>query len=319
MANSSFYEKIVSKSPHIEMLARRTYRFLLPVLNFKKKKKTKKKNTNTASADFNKILDHLTQQGLKSGDILVVHAAFSALKKFELPPLEVIQKLLDILGPEGTLAMPGIPIYPNQLLEKEMPEKELIQQKYIYDVNSTRIWTGALAKEMIRHKDSERSYHPLNSMVAIGAKAKEMMKGNDKELYPNGQQSSWNYCAKNKAFVLGLGTDLTHSLTMIHVAEDTKGGDWYMKNWYQDRVFIVKDGTREREMNVKERRHVWGKFHFGERNLSKDLIKYNIMTSHTVEDTLLECMRANELIHFLDSKNKSGYPYFWVKKHLQTK
>lgn len=319
MANSSLYEKIVSKSPHVEMLARRTYRILEPAFRGKLKPKKKKNNNTSQTADFDKVLDYLKEQEVRQGDILVVHSSFSALKKFGLSPAEIIDKLLKFVGQEGTLAMPGIPIFPDQLIEGGLPEAELIQQKYIYDVNSTKIWTGALPKEMIKRDDSERSHHPLNSMVAIGAKAKEMMKDNDKELYANGKKSSWNYCAVNKAFVLGLGTDLTHSLTMIHVAEDTKGENWYIKNWYQDRVFIVKDENKEKEIKVKERRYNWGKLHFGERNLAEDLIKDKIMDSHIVENTLLESMRADELIQYLNSRNKAGYPYFWVSKHLKKK
>lgn len=314
MPNNSLYNKIVTTSPHVEMIARHLYHFIKPLI---KKSKNKKKTISQKHKNIEKILDHLKSQGLKEGDILVVHSSFSALKKFGLSPSEIVDQLLKIIGESGTLAMPAIAIYPNELMEKQMKEDELLKQKYIYDVQSTKIWTGALPKVLIKHKSAKRSLHPLNSMVAIGAKASEMMKGNEDDLFPNGKKSSWEYCHQKNAFILGLGTDLTHSLTMIHVAEDTKGEKWYIKDWYHDRKFIVKNGDEEREIHVKERKHKWGQLHFGERNLANDLIKNNVLESIFIEDTVVETLRAKSLVEFLDSKNSTGYPYFWVKKHIK--
>ena len=68
---------------------------------------------------------------------------------------------------------------------------------------------------------------------------------------------------------------------------------------------------------VKERKPNWGKLHFGERNLAKDLINSEIINSNVIEGTLVEILRADELINFLNERNSKGYPYFWVKKHLK--
>lgn len=315
MANTSLYEKIVAISPHIEMVAWRVYWLLLPLKRKKKVEKNKKVRAHAKQeGDFDKILNHLTEQGLKQGDILVVHSSFSAIKKFGLPPAEVVQKFLDLLGPEGTLVMPAFPIYPNRLMDEKMSEAELVKQKYVYDMNSDKIWTGALAKAMLRKDDSERSCQPLNPTVAIGAQAKAMMKDNHKEIYTHGPLSSWNYCALNGAFVLGLGTDLPHCLTILHVSEDRKNVDWPIKNWYQDRTFIVKDKSgEEREVNVKERRYRWGMLHYAERNTSKHLIRDKVMSSHVVEGVLMECLRGDELMTYLEARNEFGYPYYWGK------
>jgi aminoglycoside 3-N-acetyltransferase len=309
MANDSLYQKLVSTSPHIEMMARRAYYALQPKVS---QKKASTPLDATQQYSFQKVIAHLERAGLRQGDILVIHSSFSSLKKFKLSPVQLIEQFLEYLGEDGTLAMPGIPVYPNELQEEQPSDEEMESTRYTYTPSSTRIWTGALPKVMIKDARSVRSLHPLNSMVAIGKKAEEMMKDNLEEKYPCGENSSWNFCRKHKAFVLGLGTDLTHSLTMIHVAEDTKAENWTVKNWYRDRTFIIKQDQTEREVTVKERRPIWGKLHFGERNLCKDLLNSGVMQSSVVEDTLIETMRADQLINFLDSKNHTGYPYFWV-------
>ena len=316
MANSSFYQKIVSISPHVEMLARRLY-YAIPD-SIRRKRFQKKKNIPIHNkANFSNILNYIKSKGLKKDDILIVHSSFSELKKFNLSPSEIIDELLGLCGSKGTLAMPAMAIYPNKLPNSNITDAELINKKYTYDVDSTKIWTGILPKEMIKRDESIRSRHPLNTMVAIGPKAKEMMNDNENDPYPNGSKSSWNYCRVNSAFVIGLGTDLTHSLTMIHVAEDIKESAWYVNNWYHDRVFCIKDKEKIVDIKVKERRAKWGKLHFGERNLASDLINDNIMESLIIQDTLLESLRADKLIDYLNMRNSSGYPYFWVKRYLK--
>lgn len=317
MANKSVLEKLMAFSPHIEMMVRRIYYYLKPLL-FIDLKARKASNLNKSNLDFSTILMKIKESGYEEGQILIVHSAFSSLKKFGLSPKELIDALIEFVGDNGTLAMPAIAIYPNETLKKELTSSELLKQKYKYDPNSLEIWTGALPKELISRPESFRSYHPLNSMVAIGAEAEMMMYQNEKDFYPNGEKSSWNYCAKRNAFIVGIGVDLTHSLTMIHVAEDILGEDnWYINNWYQDRTFIVSFPDGDKEVYVKERKHHWGRLHFGERNLANDLIKFGILKSVEIEEVLIESLNSKELINYLESKNRTGYPYFWVSNNLR--
>ncbi len=309
MANTSFYQRISAISPNIEMINRRLYYLLKPIIDkLIKNKQKRNKKSDIEFFDFNNILNKLIKRGLKSGDILVMHASFNELKGCNLSPIEIVNKILEYLGPEGTLAMPAITIYPKPLIDGDGK----IHDVFEYDVKSTKIWTGALAKAMITDPRSVRSLHPLNSMVAIGSKAEAMMENNEKDLYPCGINSSWNYCCLQNALVLGLGTDLPHSLTMIHVAEDTKGEKWVVPEWYQDRKFRVKNGEHVFELSVKERKYKWGKFHYAERNLAKDLISNNIMKTGSCGNILIETLRSIELIEFLENNNIKGYPYFWV-------
>lgn len=322
MSLKSIYERVVTVSPHGEMLARRAYYLAKPLLarvsgSTKPRKMQAAAGASVAgavaeAADFGRILDRLAADGLVRGDILLVHGSFGALRPYGLSPDAVIDRLLDAVGPEGTLAMPAIPIYPNELAKAPLDETTLRQQRYVYKPSSTRIWTGELAKAMLRREGAARSAHPLNSMVALGRLAHDMTKDNLLGAYPCGEHSSWAFCHRHDAFVLGLGTDLTHSLTMIHVAEDLRPERWPVRDWYQDRCFIVRDGDADREVHVKERRHVWGKMHFAERTLARDLRRDGVMRAGVVDGVLVESLRAKTLIAYLDRRNERGYPYYWV-------
>ena len=151
-------------------------------------------------------------------------------------------------------------------------------------------------------------------MVAEGPLASQIMKDNLKgnSPLPCGVNSSWNNCVEHNGIIIGLGTDLTHSLTMIHVAEDVLDENWPVQNWYREKHFKIVDGEIEINKTLRERKPHWGALHYGERTLCKDLISLGIMKSTIIDGVIVEILNSKELISFLNSKNKKGYPYFWV-------
>ncbi|MGZ5280375.1 MAG: AAC(3) family N-acetyltransferase, partial [Pseudobdellovibrionaceae bacterium] len=160
---------------------------------------------------------------------------------------------------------------------------------------------------------------PLNSMAAIGKEAAQMMQKNlDGKLEaPNGPSSSWMYCANRNAWVVALGTDLTHSLTMIHTAEDGEAHQWPVQNWYRTKKFKIVDGDFVTDKVVLERHPKWGMLHYGERKLCQDLIDHRVMSSSKVNGVVIEVLKAQNLIQFLNQRNQKGYPYFWVGPYLK--
>lgn len=317
MANTSILNRVMGVSPHIEMAVRRLYRN--PMLNsFLKPKKKKKSPLDNSNFDFSSILNYLKSIGVKEGDILIVHCAYRPLKLSGLNPEQIIDELLTLVGPTGTLAMPVIRKYPESPPESEALVADISNITFTYDVQKSKVWTGIIPKMLMNKEEAVTSQFPLNTLTAIGKHAKEMMANNLKGDLPapNGLNSSWKYCTNHNAWVVGLGTDLTHSLTMIHTAEDMKKENWPIKNWYREKKFKIIDNDFQTEKIVLERKPKWGMLHFGERTLSKDLIKNKVMKSQTVDGVLIESLRSKPLYDFLNSKNKKGYPYFWVNKNL---
>ena len=163
------------------------------------------------------------------------------------------------------------------------------------------------------------SRFPLNTLVAIGPLAKPMMENNLIEGLPTacGINSAWKFCLDNNAYIIGLGIDLTGCLTMIHSAEDILDNKWPIKNWYRKRIFKIIDKEFETIKIVRERHPKWGTLHWAGRTLCKDLIKNNILQTQNIDGITIEVLKSKDLIDFLNSKNSKGYPYFFVKKHLQ--
>lgn len=321
MPNTSMLDRAMASSPHVEMVVRRLYRSSY-FNNFLSKFKSKKKasgQTVPRKIDFERITDHLINKGIKKGDILIVHSGFKPLKPSGLSPEEIVQKLKDLVGETGTLVMPVIRKYPESPPESEALTADISDIRFTYDVQNSKVWTGIIPKTLMHMEGSVTSRFPLNTVTANGPHGQVMIADNLKEdkPTPNGQYSPWKYCTDHNAWVVSLGVDMAHSLTMIHTVEDVKKFDWPIKKWYREKHFTIIDGDFKQDKTVLERRPQWGMLHYAERTLSKDLLSSQVMSSSSVDGVGIEVLRSMDLYEFLNSRNSNGYPYFWLGKSLK--
>ena len=308
------YSKIVLLSPHIEVFFRKLYwkhvrklRKYRPATHVTAKAKENKK------ANFEDVISFLKEKGVKEGMLLVVHSSYEALECTGLTPEEIIDALLKLVGPTGTLAMPAIRRYKGEPSVENILSFNMDDLVCVYNVKKTLITSGLLPYYLLKRSDSEVSRHPLNPMVAVGPLAKEMMKHNlDGETpSPHGQNSSWKFCLDHDAIVVGLGVDLGHYNTMIHVAEEAFGDwRWDDNSWYRLRQFDVVDEDMRRRVVVRERRPEWGMLRIAEKKLARDLLKHGVMEKKMKGGILICFEKSGELISFLRSRNKNGYPYY---------
>ena len=301
-------------SPHVEMVCRRIYWSNIKWLS-KTVKKQSKSRVPALALSFDKVEDFLRDNGLMNGSLAVVHSAYAPFKGRGKTPDEIVDMLLKVVGCEGTLAMPAAPKFKNSIDVEDYLKAKNDENLYVYDVQKSLIKTGVIPLMLHRRKNSIRSRHPINSMVAFGPLAEAMMKNNLSGNSPLacGANSSWKYCVDNDAIIVGLGTDLTHSLTMIHVAEDVLDERWPIKNWYVDKNFLILDDNYENKIKLRERAPHWGALHYGERTLCKDLINAGVLNTTIIDGITVEALKARDLMDFLNKRNGNGYPYFWVR------
>jgi len=328
MANSSLKNRILGISPVIEIAVRHFYwKNRKTVEKFRKKfsgktPKTVKSGESTdkvvcSENDFTDVVKHIEKQCIDKGDSIILHSSFGSLKKFGMSPEQVIAAFIHMLGESGTLSMPAMPVIRNApKMDSYLNNDGDDSQVYRYSVKSKRVKTGALGAAILNDSECVRSLHPINTLASIGWHAHYIMKDNiekDDNL-PCGKNSSWYKCAELNSLIVGLGIDLTHSLTMIHVAEDARKGGWPVKKWYRKKNFVVDNHGIESTHTFDERRPSWGTLHFAERTLCRDLVKARILHTTIVHGIVVEYMRSKELLEFLASKNDKGYPYFFTGK-----
>jgi aminoglycoside 3-N-acetyltransferase len=163
------------------------------------------------------------------------------------------------------------------------------------------------------------SRFPVNPVVAVGRDAKKMTESNleGETLLAHGPNSSWKYCADNNAIVVGLGVDMPHYLTITHVNEECTEY-WPIKNWYRKRKFEISDKDFRTDLEVLERRPVWGAIYLAEKKYRKDLLRNNILKNETVDGLTISTLESKKLISFLQNHPKKGYPYYVDTRSLKS-
>ena len=225
-------------------------------------KTQKSSSNNSCQVDFELVLNWLRQRGIGKGDILIVHSGYAELEKTGLSPDEVIDRLLELIGPEGTLVMPVIRRY-KDLEKAQMEGKDLTSMSFKYKVKKSLVISGMLPFTLMQREGAVISHHPFNPMCAWGPHASDMMKNNLVGEFPSphGPNSCWKYCYDHGAKVCSIGIDIEHHNTMLHIAEEAFGDwRWSDEDWYEHIKFEIIDENNEcKEVIVSNRKDDWGK------------------------------------------------------------
>lgn len=303
--------------PFLEFLAKTFNKKLTASNRFKKgfskaKPKPRRVDTfgslNTSGNTFEHIIQHLSKHGITSLDICIFHTSFTALRPFEPSPRSIAQKLINFLGDEGTVVLPTYPLF------KYLKQQSTSATCEVFDLLSRRCWTGDIPRAFLGIDGVVRSPNPINNLTAYGKDAYEMMRYNiiDELPLPCGKNSSWEYCYKNNAWLVFLGVDAVHSMTMIHLAEDLWCDSWPVDRWYTNRDFLLSIDGITVVKKLLERDPIWS-VHYCERAFKKDLMAAGILISFTFEGLRIELCRSKPLINFLRSNRLPTYPYQFIQ------
>lgn len=167
----------------------------------------------------------MKESGIKEGDLIILHSSYGNLKPISLDNKGIIDRLLELVGPTGTLAAPVIRRFDE---EKELSLKDKIRDKVTtihctYDVDYTPVSSGVLRSTLMQHENSVTSLFPLNPLTAVGPLARDMIKGNLDENFQSahGPGSCWKFCADNNAIIVYLGVNYGHHITMQQVVTES--------------------------------------------------------------------------------------------------
>jgi aminoglycoside N3'-acetyltransferase len=155
-------------------------------------------------------------------EILMVHSSYDALlPMYSGSPVELVRLLMELCGPERTLAMPAFVL-------EESPEALLRRYRSnpVFDVRRTPSHTGLVTELFRRKRGVTRSLHPTHSVCALGPLATEMVADHHLGTTPCGEQSPFGFMARHDTLVLGIGTPWYRTLSQAHSAEDLLGDDF---------------------------------------------------------------------------------------------
>lgn len=311
-----FYKWLTITFPKSEVIIRKVYWNNYRLLKkYNPHSSTPDSEMPSNKVDFEKVINELKKAGIGEGSLVLMHSSYSGLACTGLSEDEVIDKLLELIGPNGTLAMPVIRKFKGDPKDEDCLSTKTDDIVCTYDVKKTRVTSGLLPYSLMRRKDAVISHCPLNPICAVGPLAKEMMahEMEEEKLTPHGKNSAWKFCYDNNAFYISLGTDLDRHCTMVHAAEEAFGDwKWSEQEWFRERKFDIIDenGNKERRI-VLERKPEWGMIYIAEMKMASDLLKDKIIKKVFIDDTIEVCIsRAASVVDYMRSKNKNGYPYY---------
>ncbi len=147
------------------------------------------------------LSEDLAALGVERGGVLLVHSSFRKLRPVPGGPEAVVDALLDVVGPEGTLVMPTMTDGASPFDPRTTPTYEM----------------GIIAETFWRRPGVVRSPHPGASFAAKGPRA-EMICAPHPLSPPHGLESPPGRVHALGGQVLLLGVDHSES-TVLHVAE----------------------------------------------------------------------------------------------------
>ncbi len=157
------------------------------------------------------IVATLQQQGIREGDVLMVHSSLRKIGLVENGADTLLSALLNILGKEGTLMMPSFPAIGFNY--------DYLKSKPVFDVRHTPSKMGVMTETFRKKNGVVRSMHPTDSVIAFGKEADYLVKDHFGQLTPyNDKSPFYRLCeVKGKILMIGVGLE---SLTNLHTLED---------------------------------------------------------------------------------------------------
>ncbi|MDY7009427.1 MAG: AAC(3) family N-acetyltransferase [Planctomycetota bacterium] len=240
----------------------------------------KRKNADrSATVTKKNIIDGLKRLGLRSGDHVLVHVSLSSFGRVAGGADTVIDALLKVTGPDGTVVVPAF----------ESDDE-------VFDAKRSKTLLGAVPQAFCKRKGAVRSRHPLASVAAIGKKAKWLIENHVEAKTAHGKGTPYYKLYELGGKVLLLGVDQDRS-TFLHTAE-TLARLPYLK---PSKAFFI-DSTG------KKKAKTWPLFAGPHRNfigLQNWLEKTHLTRKTTIGPCVAQVMSCRELLDALPERLKT--------------
>jgi aminoglycoside 3-N-acetyltransferase len=198
------------------------------------------------SATLDAVEGFLARAGIRGGDTVMVHSAWEPLSSGRFGAGELVKRLLAVVGPEGTLAMPAFP-----------PNSAQVSGA-VFDVRRTPSAGGLLTEAFRRYPGVKRSINLNHSVCAIGPNADFLTQDHHRS------ETSWDAFSPyfrlreiDDAWIIGLGVG--HRLkvaTSLHCVESAlwKENAYFRKLFRDEVCYSYKTATGEMGQHCYKRR-----------------------------------------------------------------
>lgn len=169
---------------------------------------------------FENLVKEFRELGVTKGDVLFIHSSYKSLGGVDGGPQTVIDALLDVIGPEGTLIMPTF----NYDFLKGVA----------WDFRTTPSQMGVLTELVRTDPRAKRMHHAIYSMSAIGKRADEVAAHRSNDCF--GETTIFKKFRDWDAKILILGLAYSKSITFLHHCEQAAGVDYRFLKEFKGRA-----------------------------------------------------------------------------------
>ena len=312
-----------------ELTARNVY-WRLPWLRAWVKRRRAHRRPTPQVADREEIKAYLRSIGVTEGALVMAHTSVSGVllgdaKEPQQPAAtflasagRLLDDLLELVGQSGTLVMPTHAVYQRA---EDYIGRHRGRVPVVYDPVQTPCAVG-LANELFRRRAGvKRSLHPYNTLSACGPLAAELLRDNlnDSKPLAHGVSSGYYRFCRHNGLVISIGVPLRRCLTLVHVAEEVRDRDWPVKDYFEERTYLIRIDGQEKCWVVRQPRPEYLMFSLCLRKATRDLAGAGILHETTVGGVRVDWARSREVFDFMMARNKTvAYPYYWtwlVPKH----
>ncbi len=158
----------------------------------------------------------LEDLGVVPGDLVYLHTSFRRFAYTDLGPQELIDGLLEYLGPQGTLVMPSFAWHLDKSNRPWVGYQQYFETRPVFDVRKTAANIGAVPELFRNLPQARRSLSYWWSVAAVGPLSDAVVANQDKVDHPYGPGSTFDQLRALDVVILGLGVTLnTTSLAFV--------------------------------------------------------------------------------------------------------
>src|SRR5690606_31060472 len=184
-------------------------------LFIKKQKKRINKLIYTKKYTATDLVTKMKELGLAKGSVVFIHSSMTEFYNYQGTAEELIQKIIDEIGEEGTLLMPAYPPRKNELIKKAQSTNEVV-----FDVLKTPSGAGYLTEVFRKWPGVKRSINLQHSVCAYGKLADYFTNEHHLSIIAWDEKSPYYKIINENAIIFSFGLEsYLRNVTLIHCTE----------------------------------------------------------------------------------------------------
>ncbi|MCR9012810.1 AAC(3) family N-acetyltransferase [Gabonibacter chumensis] len=241
------------------------------------------------------IIEEMKKMGMKRGSNIFIHSSWDEMYNYNGSEENLIDAILEIIGPQGTLIMPAFP---------------LLRKGKIFNVKKSVTGAGTLAETFRRYPGVKRSINVQHSVCALGPQSDFLLAEHHLGESCWDEKSPYFRLSQIDALVFTLGLRKYYIGTMLHCVESVLRKDYpYYSSFYTPVLvkheYIDLDGKQKCYYCYDKKIRIRDKL-FGTTTMVKKHFAKEWYACSQISNLIIGVYHAKEIIPHLINLGKKG-------------